>query len=493
MTAPPPEADLEMPGVHELREALRRGEVSSRELVEQALARAEAAQGLGAFISLNPELALAEADAADARIAATAPDARKTLPPLLGVPTAHKDLVAVRGTVTTHGSAAVPHTAAASDDPVAAAVRAAGAVSIGKTQVPEFGIAGYSENEIASPARNPYDRARTAGGSSGGTAAAIAAGVIPGAIASDAGGSIRIPSAACGLVGLKPGRGAVPADLPAASAEPGADPAFDELGAPRMGVSGPIARGALDAAVLYDALLGRADEPAATATRRILDAPGSLRGLRIGLSLASPFEGWTDLRFDTAAIAALEAGAAALTEAGHAVEEADVSYDPRYPEAFTTVWTAGLARIDFGGDPDAATEGGASADAALEKRLGALAGMFLHRARTTTRTQLLEAAAALRSFAAEAARQWGAYDLVLTPALAFTAPLVGAFRELGPEGDYRLQCQWAPQTSMVNVAGLPAITVPTGVDAHGLPRGVQLIGRAGDEVRLLQLAVQLAA
>ncbi|MFC6236158.1 amidase family protein, partial [Leucobacter soli] len=102
-------------------------------------------------------------------------------------------------------------------------------------------------------------------------------------------------------------------------------------------------------------------------------------------------------------------------------------------------------------------------------------------------------AAALRSFAADVARQWGAYDVVLTPALASPAPRVGAFRALGPEGDYRLQCEWAPQTSMVNVAGLPAVTAPTHRTAAGLPMSVQLIGRAGDEVRLLQLAAQLAA
>lgn len=457
------------------RDALRRGEVSSRELVQQALTRIAATRHLGAFISVNAELALAEAEAADARIAATPFDERQALPPLLGVPTAHKDLVAVRGAVTTHGSAAVPHLVAERDDPVAAAVRAAGAVSLGKTQVPEFGIAGYSENEIAAPARNPHEPERTAGGSSGGTAAAIAAGLIPGAIASDAGGSIRIPSAACGLIGLKPGRGAVPADLPM----PPADPLLDDAGAPRMGVSGPIAANALDAALLYDSLLGDPREASLAAVRRTLEDPAALSGLRIGISTASPFADWAEIRFDADALAALDAAAGTLDRAGHSVEHAAIAYDSRYPEAFTAVWTAGLARIVF-------------ADREAEDRLGALAAMFLNRARRTPRAALLEAAGVLRSFADDARRQWGAYDIVLTPALAFTAPRVGAFRELGPEGDYRLQCEWAPQTSMVNVAGLPAITVPTHADAQGLPRGVQLIGRAGGERLLLQLAAQLA-
>ncbi|MBN9613070.1 MAG: amidase, partial [Actinobacteria bacterium] len=345
-------------------------------------------------------------------------------------------------------------------------------------------------NEIAAAARNPHDRARTAGGSSGGTAAAIAAGLIPGAIASDAGGSIRIPAAACGLIGLKPGRGVVPADRPL----PPADPAHDEWGAPRMGVSGPIARNALDAALLYDALTrparpggadtpsGDAGEPALAAIRNTLEDPASLRGLRIGISTASPFAGWAEIAFDAAALSALDAAAGLAGAAGHAIEDAAITYDPRYPEAFTTVWTAGLGRMEFAADGDGRS---------LEGRLGALASMFRRRARETSHGALLEATDALRSFADSAARQWGAYDIVLTPALAFTAPLVGAFRELDPEGDYRLQCEWAPQTSMVNVAGLPAITVPIGTDAHGLPRGVQLIGRAGSELLLLQLAAQL--
>lgn len=487
-----------------LRDMLRRGEISSRELVRAALEQAAATRDLGALISVNERLALDEADAADRRIAAAhgakhrdaESQVTESLPPLLGLPTVHKDLVAVRGTITTHGSLAVPHLIATEDDPIAAAVRAAGAVSIGKTQVPEFGIAGYSENSVAPPARNPYDPDRTAGGSSGGTAAAIAAGVIPGAIASDAGGSIRIPAAACGLVGLKPGRGVVPADRAAHGIATGADgmAALDEAGAPRMGVSGPIARTALDAALFFDAIhplgVDTARRPpgpqqpatAADAVRRVLDDSTRLRGLRVGVSLASPFEGWAEIRFDEAALAALDAAAAALTNASHSVEEAAFDYDAGYPEAFTTVWSSALTRIPLA--------------AGAEGMLGELARMFLERARATPAGRLAESAAVLRAFAAGAARQWGEYDVVLTPALARAAPRIGEFWSLGPEGDYRLQCEWAPQTSMVNVAGMPAIVVPVGTPPGipgALPRGVQLIGRAGDESLLLQLAAQFSS
>lgn len=449
----------------DLREQLRRREVSSRELVTAALRGAADHAELGALVSTHSELALGEADEADARIAAARRDPSAVLAPLTGIPTVHKDLVDQRGHTTSYGSAAVPDYVAADDSPIVSATRLAGAISIGKTQVPEFGIAGYSENELFPPARNPADPSLTAGGSSGGTAAAVAAGIIPGAIGSDAGGSIRIPSAACGLVGLKPGRGVVPADALLGL--------VDEAGGPRMGVSGPIARTASDAALLFDAILGRLTEPHLAAVRRA----NELRGLRIGVSLASPFESWIPIRFSDEAKHALAAAVAALKDRRHAVEEAAIVYDPRYPEAFTTVWTASLDRIEYA--PGA------------EAKLGALAGMFLERARSTAPEALAAGVAALHEFAADASRQWGAYDVVLTPALAFEPPRVGAFRELGPEGDYRLQCEWSPQTSMVNVSGLPAITVPTWRTPEGLPMGVQLIGRAGSEAQLLQLAEQL--
>lgn len=458
----PPETH---PTALELRDALRRGEVSAVALVRDALERA-AADDLGAFVSLQPEAALAEAHDADVRIAATPRDERGSLPPLLGLPTAHKDLVDVRGAVTTHGSRAVPHAAARHDAPVAAAVRTAGAVSIGKTQVPEFGIAGYSENLIAPPARNPHDPSRTPGGSSGGSAAAVAAGLIPLGVGSDGGGSIRIPSAACGLVGLKPGRGAVPADRGSGL--------VDEIGAPRLTVSGPIARTPADAALLFDALRGLRDEPSLAAVRRA----GELRGLRIGVTLRSPFEGEVPIAYSKDAAAALDAAVARLGDAGHRIEEAQWVPDPRYPGAFTDVWTAGLARIDFA--PGA------------EDLLGELAAAFLARARRASPERLASAARTLREIATSCARQWGAYDAILTPALAFAAPRVGAFTAAGPEGDYRLQCEWAPQTSIVNVAGLPAVVAPTHRDAAGLPFGVQLVGRVGAEATLLQIAEQLA-
>ena len=461
------------PTAFELRESLRNGEASAVELLARSKQRVEELRSLGAFVEVAGEAsdemrgedrALAEARAADRRIASTPRGERDRLPPLLGLPTAHKDLLRVRGFTTTHGSAAVPHLVASEDDPISRAVREAGAICVGKTQVPEFGIAGYSENLVAPPARNPFDTARTAGGSSGGTAAAIAAGIIPAAIGSDAGGSIRIPSGACGLVGLKPGRAVVPADA--------ANGLVDELGAPRMAVSGPMARDARDAALFYDALFD-----GSRAALRAIERAGELRGLRIGLSLDSPFQSRMPTRFDADALAALNRAARALEAQGHTVEEASFEYGDVYPEAFTTVWTQALRRIPLA--PGAVT------------RLGELARWFLDGALAASEQLVAASVDALHGFARDATAQWGRYDMVLTPALAFAPPATGAFQALGPEGDYRLQCEWAPQTSMVNVTGLPALAAPAGRGADGLPRGVQLIGRAGAELRLLQLAAQL--
>ncbi|HET8795561.1 MAG TPA: amidase family protein, partial [Arthrobacter sp.] len=158
-----------------LRDAIRAGEVSSRQAVSHFLGRIERLNPEnGAFISVTADQAMAEAAAADEYQANGG-----ELGPLHGMPLAHKDLTDVAGAVTTHGSAAVPHQRATADGPLAAVLRRRGAINLGKTQVPEFGLTSYSENNIAPPARNPYDSTLSPGGSSGGSAAAVAAGMLP--------------------------------------------------------------------------------------------------------------------------------------------------------------------------------------------------------------------------------------------------------------------------------------------------------------------------
>lgn len=459
----------------ELRDALRKGTVSARDVVERSLARIEARADLGAFITVTPELALAEADRADVLLATDRRSGAADSPhpetgtldfaPLRGLPIAHKDLIDVEGSPTTRGSAALPHLLAKRDSPEAASLRKTGAISLGKTQVPEFGLNAYSENLIAPPVRNPLDTTRTAGGSSGGIAAAVAAGLVPFAPGSDGGGSIRIPALACGLVGLKPGLGAIPTDVLSGT--------VDEFGAPRLGVTGPIARDARDAALLFDAMRGKHSEPSVAAVR----AADGLLGLRIGVSFASPFESAHPTPISPEERAAVETAATILAARGHDVELAEIHFDPRYPEVFAQVWTAGLSLLKL--------------EAEAEEKLTTLTRTFRRRALERTMSEHQAAAQELTQIAQSMREAWGEYDVILTPGLAFGPPHIGAFTALDADADYRMQCEWTPFTSMVNVAGLPAIAAPVQTLPSGLSVGVQMIGEMGREPRLLQLAAQL--
>lgn len=472
----------------QLRDALRAGELSAREATAHFLARIATQNSLlGAFVTVTADQAMADAAAADARFVRLRKEfgnysgrnsggSANGLPLLHGMPVAFKDLTDVAAVVTTHGSAALDHKPAPADGALAAVLKAAGVVSLGKTQVPEFGLTAYSENRIAPPSRNPHAPSRSSGGSSGGSAAAVAAGLLPFAPGTDGGGSIRIPAAACGLVGLKPGRGVVP------SGESSGDPA-------RLVVAGPLARSAADSALLMDALAPSRDSS-------YLDAVAhEPRPLRIGLTLDSPWFATFPFTPEPEALAALQSGTELLEHAGHAVSEAAIRYDNRYPDAFTTAWTAavGTARIS----PH------------REALLAPLTRTFRRRAQQRSAAKLNESLAFLRQFERDTITQYGGWDLMLMPALAQTPRPVGWFTgathgdEPWPaaewpgdaDGDYRRQCEFAPWSSMVNVCGLPAITIPVhwtgGQPAHGLPMGIQLVGPAGSEALLLQVAAQL--
>lgn len=451
-----------------LRGAIRSGELSAVEATEHFLSRIADRGDLGAFVTVTPDSALAEAAAADASLAAHRSGETAQLPPLLGVPIAHKDLIDVAGVATSSGSAALPDLVATADHPVVAALRSAGMVGLGKTQVPELGLTCYSENLIAPPARNPHDPSRTPGGSSGGSAAAVAAGLLPAAVGSDGGGSIRIPALACGLVGLKPGLGAIAGDVTRGF--------VDEFGAPLLTVSGPIAHTAADAALLMDELAS----PAARGTHiNAVRRAAELTGLTVATSTTSPFEHSNTITLSEDAKRAFTAAAVQLGALGHRVEEASFSYDPEYTEFFTESWIAGLSLLRL--------------DPASEARLTPLTREFRARAMTRSLAQHRATGARMQGFASEARALWGQTDVVLTPGLSGPAPHIGAFTELSPTADYRMQCEWTPYTSMVNISGLPAIAVPMFLDASGLPVGVQLIGRAGSEPQLLALAEQLMA
>ncbi|MCY1222438.1 putative amidase AmiB2 [compost metagenome] len=468
-----------MADIHELsavglRDALHSGELSAREVTEHFLARIEARNpGLGAFITVTGEQALADAADADTRYARSAGQ----LPLLHGMPVAFKDLTDVAGVVTTHGSAALEHKPASVDGALAAVFKGAGAISLGKTQVPEFGLTAYSENLIAPPSRNPHALSRSSGGSSGGSAAAVAAGLVPFAPGSDGGGSVRIPAAACGLVGLKPGRGLVPAG------ESTGDPA-------RLVVAGPLARSAGDAALMLDALVAPPEAGGYFAS--VSRPPGPLR---IGVSLDSPWQAIFPFTPAAEAMDALNEGVRLLDAAGHSTAEAAVRYDNRYPDAFTTAWTAGV--------------GSARIAPQREALLTPLTRTFRRRAQQRSASKLNEALGFLRQFERDTVAQYTQWDLMLMPALAQTPRPVGWFTGAShgdgywpvsewagdADGDYRKQCEYAPWSSMVNVCGLPAISIPVhwtgGLPGAGLPMGIQLVGLAGSEKVLLQVAAQI--
>ena len=474
----PSTQDLSRLTAVQLRDALAAGELSAREAAAHFLSVIEQRnQHLGAFVTVTAGQAFLDAKAADALHARLAREGRlEELPLLHGLPTAFKDLTDVAGVPTTHGSAALEHKPAPEDGALAATLKAQGVISLGKTQVPEFGLTAYSENRVAPPSRNPHAPGRSSGGSSGGSAAAVAAGLVPFAPGTDGGGSIRIPAGACGLLGLKPGRGLVPAGAGAGDAA-------------KLVVAGPLARNASDAALLMDALVPREQAPDGGFLANVGRAPGSLR---IGISLDSPWAGIYPFEIEREARDALDQGVKLLEEAGHSVGEAEIRYDNRYPEAFTAAWTAGV--------------GSARIAPQREPLLTPLTRTFRRRAQQRSASKVSEALGFLRQFEHDTIAQYAEWDLILMPTLAQTPRPIGWFTGGGHSGepwpsewagdadeDYKRQCQYAPWSSMVNVCGLPAISIPVHTTTTGLPMGIQLIGPAGSELKLLQLARSLEA
>ena len=463
------------PALHEitavqLRDRLASGEVSAREVSTHFLARVEQLNPeLGAFLLITADTALAEAAAADERFARGEP-----LGLLHGMPLAHKDLTDVAGIPTTLGTAALPPYVPEADSPLPAVLRRAGAISLGKTQVPEFGLSSYSENLIGPPARNPLDPTRSPGGSSGGSATAVAAGMLPFAPGTDGGGSVRIPAAATGLVGLKPNRGRVPSGA-----------GQTDLG--QFVVAGPLARTAADAALLLDAMVAEPNHHATSAAPvkgSFLAAAQRAEGrFRIGVSTLSPFSSRLEIVLAPEATQALDAGIGALAGAGHDVVDAKLSYDERYPEAFQTVWTASLATLEL--------------PAGAEAKLTPLTAAVRRRARQRSAADLVRAMDILRRFEEDTISAYSGYDMILTPVLGLTPRPVGWYEDTSLDEDargmedYQRQCRYSPFTSMVNVCGLPAITFPTLQTADGLAMGIQLIGRPGAEAQLLAVAAQL--
>lgn len=443
--------------------AVRAREVSPTELVEHSLARIEALDaGLGAFVTVTADRARAAAARADRAVLDGA-----DLPPLHGVPTAIKDLNNTAGVRTTFGSRVLAEFVPDVDDAVVTKLAAAGTISLGKTNTPEFGFPCYTENDVAGPARCPWDPSLLAGGSSGGAAAAVAAGLLPFAQGSDGGGSIRIPAGINGLFGIKPSRGRV-----------SNGPYSSEVTA--LGVQGPLARTVRDAAAMLDAMAGpvtgdpfwAAPLPAGESFLGAADrAPGRLR---IGRYLDSGMPG-ADL--DPEVVAAFEDASALLAGLGHEVE--DLPAGPPTADifgSFEVVWALSATTLPV---PDAAVP-----------HLRPLTRFLRERGLALSAKDAMEAMFVLRLFSRRFLQATSGYDVLLSPICTMPPRPVGWFGDDGA-ADFELQKQYAAFPAVYNVTGQPAVSVPLWWTASGLPIGTMLVGRPADEATLVSLAAQL--
>ena len=450
----------------DLAALVRGGEVSARELVEVSLERIEALQpDLNAFVHVDAEGALATADAVEAG------DER----PFAGVPIAVKDTAAVAGMPYTLGSDAFGDFVPGHDAFVVRRLREAGFVIVGKTNLPEFGILPVTEPRRFGPTRNPWDTERTPGGSSGGAAAAVAAGMVPLAHGSDGGGSIRIPAACCGLVGLKPSRGRI---------SRGPDQGDDFLVQ-----DGVLTHTVAETAALLDVLAGYEPgdatwapppaEPFAAAAAR---EPGRLR---IGWTTTAAI----DAPLDPLCERAVSDAAEQLASLGHEVEEIQAPWAGQsLLEVFTLVFGTPIAMGLFFGTQVSGRE-------PAEELVEPLSWTIWKGVRERNALDYLLARTQLGAFSRSIVALWSDHDVVMTPALAQRPVRIGEIDACSAEPweDFRRSGQFTPYTAIFNVTGQPAISLPLFHGEDGLPLAVQLAGKPAGEGELLALAAQLEA
>jgi len=450
----------------ELATAIRAEELSPVAVTDHYLRRTqELNDQVGAFYTVTADLAAEQALAAEKAVAQAADPAE--LPPLTGVPIPIKDLNMVAGVRQTLGSLAYEDYVPDTDDYVVTRLKDAGVVITGKTSTPEFGLPCYTETRIGPPARTPWDLSRSAGGSSGGAAAAVSAGLAPAAHGSDGAGSIRIPSSVCGLFGIKASRGRIS----------GGPLVPDLLG---FGTDGPITRTVADAALLLDVMAG--NYPGDMYTQPPLPAGESFLGyasrppgrLRIGRTLQNPVEG-AEVHPDC--ITAYEEASTLLASLGHEVEDVTMPLGPDVVPFFEILWYAHatLAPLAPG----------------QEDMLRPLTRYLRGRGQATSAPELIFAQVYLQAVTRAAVIALNAYDAILSPTLALPPVPVGYFEEVEPAENFERQKLFTPFTAVYNVSGQPAVNVPLHWNADGLPIGVMLAGRMGEEGTLISLSAQL--
>jgi amidase len=450
----------------ELAELVRSGECSATELVRTSLERIDALDGsVGAFVEVDFDGALAAA-------AAIGPGDER---PFAGVPIAIKNNRAVRGLRLTQGAALMRDFVAPYDHSVVTRLRRAGFVIVGTTKLPEFGILPVTEPALHGPARNPWDLERTAGGSSGGSAAALAAGMVPIAHGNDGGGSLRIPAACCGLVGLKAQRNRV-------STAP-------ELGASALTVDGVLTRTVAETAALLDLLAGYesgdaalAPPPAEPFARTAARPPARLR---VAFTTLPPLP---DARVDPLCVEATTRAAVLLESLGHAVEEVTPPWQSEdlldlFGDYFAVHVAVGVyfaALAGAGGEPRAADMEPLSW--ALWTRCQSISSVAFQVLQTQIQARMRAVVGYLEQ-----------YDAFLTPALAERPLPLGTIDSAAPDplSAFTRSGYFTPFTPLFNATGQPAIALPLFQGEDGLPLGVQIAGRPAGEGTLLALAAQL--
>ena len=452
------DADLAYSSAADLREMLHSKKLSPVELTELYLRRIEALNPrLNAFLTVTGDHAMESARQAETAIA------RGERGPLLGMPIAIKDLEATKGIRTTFGSLVFQDHVPDRDAVGVARVRAAGAVILGKTNTPEFGPSGTTTNKLGDACRNPWDTQRTPGGSSGGSASAVAAGLAPIAIGSDGAGSIRIPASLCGIYGIKPTQGRVPS-----------------VGSPDRPTphltaqSGPITRYVADAAALLQVMSGR-DPGDPTSLRETPPnfSAGLEQGAR-GLQLA-----WSaDMGYgavDEEVLQSATAAAYLFQELGATVQDTNLRLDPPMP-----------AYLDISRPSMVAAYQGVLDD--HRDQLMDYVNQALDHGENTTGADFSRAMRAVEVMCSQLDDLLDEYDLLLTPTMGMVAPPVG--QPPTSVGGKEVHPQWIfPNLTVAfNLTGQPAATVPCGFSSDGLPIGLHIIGRRGDEATVLRLS-----
>jgi len=440
----------------QLGELIATKAISPVELVDLYLSRIQRLDGrLNSYITVDSDGALRAAREAEAAV-----QRGDALGPLHGIPVSVKDLELTRGLTTTGGSLVFKDRVPEQDSLVVERLRKAGAIILGKTNTPEFGLSGTTENRLGDACRNPWDPNRTSGGSSGGAAAAVAAGLCALATGTDGGGSIRIPASFCGVYGLKPTQGRVPR-------YPAAVPAV----ANQLSQPGPISRTVADAALLLGVLAGHdSRDPASlrSAPDDYAAATGSgVRGLRVAWS---PDYGYAAV--DPEVVRVCNYASERFRDLGCSLEQAELKLDDPFPAFFALFSTSSYA--GFG--QLLSSDG---------ERLTDYARYTLDYAATVTGVDYARALGYVDRLQSQFDELFERFDLLLSPTMAVPAfpieqrPTSIAGRAVEPFWGF------LPFTYPINMIGHPAASIPCGLSAEGLPIGLHIVGRRADEPSVL--------